>query len=131
MTKAIIFDFFGVVESGGAANGPLLRFIRDRLKPKYKIGLLSNALHNYLPEVLNDEQIALFDAVGISFEMGVAKPEPEAYKIIAERLEIEPSECVFVDDIEAFCVAAKDVGMQAIVYQDWEQVLSELEPLVK
>lgn len=129
--KAVIFDFFGVVESGGQANVPLLDYIREELKPNYKIGLLSNAIKNYLPEMLTEEQIALFDVVGISFEMGVGKPDADAYKIVAKKLGVQPEECVFIDDIGVFAEAAKDVGMQAIVYSDLETTLAELRRLLE
>jgi putative hydrolase of the HAD superfamily len=129
--KSVIFDFFGVVETDGQANEPLLDYIRDELKPRYKIGLLSNAVKNYLPEMLSKEQIALFDVVGISFEMGVGKPDPDAYKIIAKHLDVQPEECIFIDDIWSYCQAAEDVGMKAINYADLQQTLEELKPLLK
>ena len=43
MIKAIIFDFYGVIDLGGLPNKPLLEIIKHDLKPRYKIGILSNA----------------------------------------------------------------------------------------
>ncbi|HLZ15317.1 MAG TPA: HAD-IA family hydrolase, partial [Candidatus Saccharimonadales bacterium] len=81
-------------------NDALFAYIRDALKPKYKIGMLSNAGADWLHELFTPEQVALFDAVALSYEIGVLKPAPRAYEVIAERLGVTPEACVFVDDQE-------------------------------
>lgn len=108
-------------------NDELFRMIRDQLKSQYKIGLLSNAGENWLDELFGKEYAALFDEVALSYEMGATKPEPVTYETIATRLGVLPEECIFVDDQERFCVGAEAVGMQAIYYQDNEQLIVELK----
>ncbi len=95
----------------------LFAYIERELKPHYKIGILSNAGENWLDEIFTKEQLALFDAVALSYEIGVVKPDPRAYQIIANRLGIPPETCVFTDDQERYCTAAREAGMQAIYYQ--------------
>ena len=47
----------------------------------------------------------------------MAKPEPAIFHLAAERLGLAPAECVFVDDWDKNVEAARDVGMQAVLYR--------------
>jgi putative hydrolase of the HAD superfamily len=69
---------------------------------------------------------ALFDAVVISGEVGLRKPDPDIYRLMARELGVEPHECVFVDDIEANIRAAAEVGMCGIHHTDTDRTLVEL-----
>lgn len=130
MIKAIIFDFFGVVEKEGEPNKVLLTYIATKLKPKYKIGIISNALADWVGEILSEEEVKLFDDITISYRAGVPKPNPAIYQISLDKLGVKAAESVFIDDIEAYCEAARAIGMQAIYYEDFEQMESELEKLL-
>lgn len=112
------------------ADIELFEYIANELKPHYKLGLLSNAGANWLDELFTAEQVQLFDAVALSYETGFVKPNPQAYHIIAERLGVEPVQCVFIDDQERYCTAAREVGMPAIVYTSPAQLRAELSPLL-
>ena len=112
------------------ASGELFEYIRTRLKPGYKVGLLSNAGGDWLSDLFSPEQVAVFDAVGLSYQSGFVKPDERAYRDIAEKLGLQTEECVFIDDQERHCAGARDAGMQAIVYQDYEQCMSELETML-
>lgn len=111
-------------------NTELFDYIASELKPHYKIGLLSNAAANWLPELFTEGQNALFDAVALSYEMGVIKPQPEAYYTIAERLGVETAECVLVDDQERYCTSAREAGMQVVIFRSFEQCKSDLEKII-
>ena len=100
------------------------------LKSQYKIGFLSNASANLLHDLFTPEQVQLFDVASISYETGFSKPDERAYTITAARLEVEPEECVFVDDVERNCTAARDVGMQAVWYQSLEQTVNDLRKIL-
>lgn len=108
----------------------LFVYIKERLKPKYKIGMLSNAGDNWLDEIFTPEQIILFDAVALSYETGFLKPDERAYESIAQKLGVDPTECIFVDDQERYCTAARETGMQAIWYKNYEQCRRELDALL-
>jgi len=66
-----------------------------------------------------------------SSNIGFAKPEARAYEITAEKLGVRLDECIMVDDVEAYCLGAEGVGMQAIRYQSFDQMKNELEVLLK
>jgi len=56
----------------------------------------------------------LFDAVVISGEVGMRKPEPRIFRHAAALLDLEPENCVFVDDLEANVKAAARCGMTGV-----------------
>jgi epoxide hydrolase-like predicted phosphatase len=100
------------------------------LKPKYKIGLLSNVATNQLQKLFTNEQIAVFDGISLSYETGAVKPDPRAYKLAAEKLGVQTSECIFIDDQQKHVDGAQAVGMPAVLYQDFDQMKSELEKIL-
>ena len=110
-------------------NDALFDYIRDQLKPTYKIGLLSNAAEDRLTEMFQADQVALFDATVLSYQIGAIKPDPVTYQTIADRLGIDISECVFIDDQPKYCEGAALAGMTAIHYQSLEQMKLELTQL--
>jgi len=88
------------------------------LRPTYRIAILSNSdasLKHRLRDALGISD--LFDAVVCSAEAGVAKPDPEIYRLAARRLDLPPEACVFVDDHEPNVAAAEQVGMRGIHFR--------------
>ncbi|HEX7632919.1 MAG TPA: HAD-IA family hydrolase [Candidatus Saccharimonadales bacterium] len=112
------------------SNKPLLEYIRDELKPKYKIGLLSNVGNDWLYTLFTDQEKALFDEAALSFQTGVLKPERQAFEIIAQKLALPPEDCVLVDDLERNITGAQEAGMQAILYKNFDQLKTDLEALL-
>jgi epoxide hydrolase-like predicted phosphatase len=72
----------------------------------------------------------LFDAVVISGEVGLRKPEPAIYRLAAERLGLSPQECVFVDDLAPNVRGAARVGMVGVHYVDHDRAVAELQELL-
>ena len=72
----------------------------------------------------------LFDAVVISGEVGLHKPQPEIFLLAAEQIGTEPSECVFVDDLRENCTGAEAVGMTAVLHRGADESLDRLEQLL-
>lgn len=107
-------------------NVPLLEFIRDTIKPRYKIGLLSNAGANWLDTLLEPWQLALFDETVLSYQLGVVKPDKLMYETIATKLGVLTDHCLFIDDQQIFCHGAECVGMRSIVYTNPEQTIKAI-----
>ena len=73
----------------------------------------------------------LFELVVDSAFVGVRKPDPRIYEIVLERLgDPDPATCVFLDDIDVNCAAAREAGMHAVHFVSNEQALAELETLL-
>jgi putative hydrolase of the HAD superfamily len=77
-----------------------------------------------LPEI--DE---IFEVVVDSAFVGMRKPEHEIYHLTVDRLGggLRAEDCVFVDDIALNCDAAREVGMQAVLFETTEQACADIE----
>ena len=73
---------------------------------------------------------ALFDAVVISGECGMRKPEEEIFLHAAGSLGLEPRQCVFIDDIEANVAAATACGMAGLHHTAAAQTAAALQDLL-
>lgn len=130
MIKAVVFDCFGVLEQRLIPNRELLDYIGSELKPKYKLGILSNVMAGFIYLILPKDDMKLFDDVVLSYKTGFAKPNPAIYQLSLKNLEVKASEAVFIDDQEAFCEGARGIGMQAIYYQNFEQMKTDLQKIL-
>lgn len=86
--------------------------------------LLSNSWGDSYPREGWDE---LFDAVVISGEVGMRKPEERIYRHAVDAVGLPPQACVFVDDIGANVRAAQALGIVAVHHTSPEQTTEELE----
>ena len=122
----------GLVERLFAKAGPdeaMIGAVRTARAAGVKTGLISNSWGEGLPydkEMLGQ----LFDAVVISGEVGLHKPDPEIFHLGAERLGLEPGDCVFVDDLRENCAGAEAVGMAAVLHRGAEGTIPRLEELL-
>jgi putative hydrolase of the HAD superfamily len=73
---------------------------------------------------------ALFDAVVISAEVGMRKPEEAIFRHAAHALGLHPQECVFIDDIQANIDAAVACGMTGVLHTEPAATASALQDLL-
>ena len=92
-----------------------------------RTAVLSNSWANEYPREGWDE---LFDAVVISGEVGMRKPEPRIYQLLLDQLALPAGACVFVDDLAVNVAAAVEVGMVGVLHRSVEQTAAELEVLL-
>ena len=107
---------------------PMLAVLRKAPEVGIPTGLISNS---WVMDHYTDEIRELFDVVVISAEVGLHKPQPEIFKLAAEQLGLEPSDCVFVDDLRENCDGAEAVGMTAVLHRDVDETVSRLEDLLE
>lgn len=100
------------------------------LKKHYKIAVLSNANIGTLQRKFTPEQLAIFDAVIVSAEVKVMKPDPAIYLLTAKKLGVKPEECIFIDDSPVFCQAAEAVGMQTICYKNFDKFKLDINAIL-
>jgi HAD superfamily hydrolase (TIGR01509 family) len=123
-------EYRAQIAAGEIKNTELIAYIRE-LRQSYKTALLSNIGAGSLKRRFTDAELTeLFDVVVASGDIGFTKPAKEAYLITAERLEVPPAECVFVDDRSPYCEGARGVGMRTVCYQDFTQFRTELESIL-
>jgi epoxide hydrolase-like predicted phosphatase len=122
---AIRDEFFG----GDIPDIVLIDFLRE-LRKTFKVGLISNAWSGARAWIEAKKLADAFDALIISAEERVAKPDERIYRIALEKLGVAPAEAVFVDDFKANVEAARAIGMQAIHFTQPENALDELKKLL-
>ncbi len=109
----------------------LMRSLRER---GLRMALCTNNVREWeplwrakLPDI--DE---IFEVVVDSAFVGMRKPEPGIYELTLDRLGdgITAADCLFVDDIEANCEMAAEMGMTTVHYRDAAQARSEIEAAI-
>lgn len=118
--RALITDWGGVLD----ADPAMLDLVRSAKRAGLATALLSNAGRS---EYSRRGWRRLFDAVVLSGEVGMRKPEAAIYRYTAERLGVEPAEAVFVDDLAVNVRGAVAVGMIGVHHVDYAHTLLELE----
>jgi putative hydrolase of the HAD superfamily len=120
----LIGRLFGALEP----DEEMIAAVRAHHAAGVPTGLISNSWGR---AIYDDALIAeIFDAVVISGEVGLHKPQPEIYRLACERLGIEPADAVFVDDLRENCAGAEAVGMAAVLHRDTAETVAELDRLL-
>ncbi len=120
--KQLRIDFW----AGDALDEELVRFLGG-LRPQYRTGILSNAWSGardvFVGRLGLDRSV---DAIVISAEERLAKPDGRIYHLAAARLGVRPEEAVFVDDVQANIDGARAVGMCGVLFRTREQTIAEV-----
>ncbi len=112
-------------ESVGA--DPEMFALIDKLKTKgVRVALLSNIDTPYTKLIRGFGFYQPFDPCLLSCEIGLRKPNPEAYESLISALQLSAEEIVFIDDKKANVEAAQKLGIDAILFQSAEQIKEEL-----
>lgn len=115
------------VEYLGTLNAELAAYFA-RLRPRYRTAILSNSFvgareREQARYGLGD----LCDLIVYSHEEGMQKPDPRFYALLCARLGVRPEEAIFLDDVAICVTAAREYGMQAILFRDNAQAIAEIE----
>jgi putative hydrolase of the HAD superfamily len=113
-------------------NEPMIEYLRGlRAGGEMRLGLLTNNVREWEPlwRAKLPEVDALFEVIVDSAFVGMRKPEPEIYALTLERMGggLRFEECVFLDDIEVNCAAARELGMTAVQFVSNEQAIADLD----
>ncbi|MGH3154021.1 MAG: HAD-IA family hydrolase [Streptosporangiaceae bacterium] len=109
----------GLLQRMFAASVPvpaMYEIIRTLRTAGFSTALLSNSWGG--DEYPRADFPALFDAVVISAEVGMRKPEAAIFLLAAEALGLDPRECAFVDDVAANVAVAAACGMTGVLHTD-------------
>jgi HAD superfamily hydrolase (TIGR01549 family) len=90
-----------------------------------KIALLSNT---ELPavEFFHSQNYDIFDALTFSCVAKTRKPEKEIYELTLQRLQVKPSEAIFIDDRKDYIRGAQRVGLNTILFENFFDVRKRL-----
>jgi FMN phosphatase YigB (HAD superfamily) len=139
-------QFFGTVARDLAFDGTYKEFAviwGDIFRPIEPMIALAQSLKNRIPRLILSNTNAIhmdyvferfpfihdFDGHVLSHEVGLLKPDPAIYKHTLEKHGLAPARTVFFDDLAENVEGARRVGLQAIQFQDVEQVRAVLTKL--
>lgn len=113
--------------SGMRVEPSMIDVLRTARAAGLRTGLLSNS---WGLDYERDGWDTLFDAVVISGEVGLRKPDPAIYALAAQRMALPPEQIVFVDDLRPNVRAAVEAGMVGVQHVDVSTTVDELEILL-
>lgn len=108
---------------------PAMRQLVHDLRPVARLGVLSNTAVRDMGRWLAEEHdmAGIFEVVVASADVGLAKPEPEIYHLVLERLGLPPEKTLFIDDLQRNVEAAQALGIPSIRFTTLASLRAELE----
>lgn len=118
----------------GAVRPRVVEALRT-CKARAKVGCITNNAPVGKGAGMSDDEgkaaevariLSLFDHVIESSKVGIRKPDPRIYALMCEALEVEPSACVYLDDLGINLKPARAMGMRTIKVTGEDQLLKDL-----
>ena len=131
-----LHDFKEIYFKALNPNDEMIAEMRAAKDSGFRMALLTNNVREWEPlwrSMLPVDEI--FELVVDSAFVGMRKPEPEIYHLTLERIrehdpaelgDLEFSECLFIDDFEVNCAAARELGINAVRFVSNDQALAEI-----
>lgn len=118
------FDFFSLF----SLNNELLKQY-DQLGSKVGLSILTSE------QIQKDEALApiitpIFNNIYSAEDLGISKKDSSTYTFIAEQLNTEPQDILFIDDSEINVEAASNAGLITILYKSNEQLIEEISKII-
>lgn len=118
------------IHQSEALNTDLLSYVKQ-LRKTYKTAVLSNANIGTLEHRIGEPWLSeCFDEVIVSADVHLVKPDRRIYQHTLEKLGVEPSEAVFIDDRQIFTDAAAVLGIHPLLYRGLKLLKTDLEQLL-
>ncbi len=109
-------------------NAHMIAYMRELRERGYRLAICTNNVreweHRWRAMLPVDE---IFDVVVDSAFVGTRKPEPRIYELTLQALGVDAGSALLIDDIEANCTGAREVGMHAVWFQSSEQAIADTE----
>ncbi len=109
-------------------NAPMLPVL-DALKVRgHRLLLLSNTSIAHVEFIQRQfDLLHRFDDFILSYEAGATKPDPAIYAAALEKIDCDPTECFYTDDIAEYVAAGRSHGFHAEVFSDARTLIGQLE----
>ncbi len=105
-------------------------WIKDLQRRGYKVYCLSNMSYKAVRECWDALSfIEETDGYILSCDVKVIKPDPAIYQCLFDKYKLNPSECVFFDDLEKNIEGANAAGMHGVVFKGVKEAEAALKAL--
>lgn len=118
--------FFQKMKEAIGVNSQMYALVAELQEKKIAVAMLSN-IDERLSKLIRDFGFyEPFTPCLLSCDIGVAKPDPRAYEILIDRLNLPARDILFIDDRFENISAAKEKGIDAILFESEGQLREEL-----
>ncbi|MBE6811114.1 MAG: haloacid dehalogenase [Ruminococcaceae bacterium] len=105
----------------------MILFVRE-LKIKYKIGMITDNKVDRITKILEHHNLTdLFDIVTISAECKCGKNDRKIFDITLDYLNIEPNNCIFIDNSEKNLIVPQELGIHTFLFDDENRDIEKFE----
>ena len=99
------------------------------LSTRWRVGMFTNnplMLKEHFEQVFPEAAAIVGESAVFSAELGRRKPDPEAFRLLARRLQTPPSAMLFIDDDPRYVDGARRAGLHAEVFTGCAQLIEQL-----
>ena len=120
-------DIVDLLIQGYKINEPAVDYVKKIKQAGYKPVICSN---NFPARIKGLDQrfnfLAAFDAAMFSYECGISKPNRAIFEELVKRSQVLPTEIVYSDDDETKMSGAQELGINTVVYTNFENFVAYL-----
>lgn len=121
---SIFVDIVTDIFSPNTSIIPLIEKLKAKGHPLFILSNTNDVHYSHVSQ--NYPILSQFDGQILSHRVGARKPEAEIYEYAMAYAKAKPSDCFFTDDLHENVAAAKDVGMDSVVFESTEALEQEL-----
>ncbi|CAM4306179.1 MULTISPECIES: HAD family hydrolase [Corynebacterium] len=129
--QGLIIDYAGVLDQDPEDVARWRELIAEVKKQEISVGILSNEeADSPMAETIREWEFrGDVDAVVLSGEVGVGKPDRAAFQAAADAIDVIINDCVMIDDDIVNVRAAVEFGMIGILHTAFERTAVEIQTL--
>ena len=109
----------------------VFEYAKELKQRGYKTAVLSNIGRDTIQKLFKEEDYELFTAIIASGDIGVTKPHITAYDRALDRIRVQPSEAIMIDDAYSNVSGAIEAGMKGVVFTSFVEMKSQVEMLLR
>lgn len=129
--QGLIIDYAGVLDTGAEDQSRWKTLIEEAKKKDVSVAILSNeAAEGEIADAIREWEFkGVVDAVVLSGEIGVEKPERAAFQAAADAIGLDMNECVMIDDDIMNIRAAVENNLIGILHTALDRTAVEIQSL--
>lgn len=128
--QGLIVDYVGVLDVEGEDAARWRALLAELKKHEVATAVLSNDPGGSGADVIREWEFrGDVDAVVLSGEIGVEKPEPAAFQAAADAIGVNLDECVLIDDDIFNVRGAVEAGLIGILHTAFDRTVVEIQTL--
>lgn len=104
-----------------------LELLQNLKKQNYSLYSITDNIREIIEyHKVHSNFLEYFKDIIVSSDVGILKPDPRIFMHLIEKHKLIPSECIFIDDLEANIASAREIGMKGVLFTDSKSCEHEL-----